>query len=172
MRILFWSELFWPYVGGIELSGARLVAALRERGYELIVVTSHDYLDLPDEARYRGIPVFRFPFRRVLAHGDFDQLMEVRKRLTKLKQTFAPDLVHVNSSVSSILFYLYTVEAYPAPLLVTMRSGLGGACLQHNTIMGRLLRQSSWVTSVSVSLLAEVHLQVPEIIPCSSLIYD
>jgi glycogen synthase len=63
MRVLFWSELFWPYIRGIELSGVELLPALRERGYESIVVTSHNDLDLPDAAQYKNIPIFRFPFR-------------------------------------------------------------------------------------------------------------
>ena len=46
MRVLFWSEHFWPYMGGAEVWGLRLVLALRDRGYEFFVVTSHDYLCL------------------------------------------------------------------------------------------------------------------------------
>jgi len=97
MRVLFWTELFWPYIGGVEVHGTRLLPALRERGYEFIVVTSHDHLDLPDEARYKGIPVYRFPFRAVFATRNVDQLVEVRQRITNLKRTFAADLVHINS---------------------------------------------------------------------------
>ena len=40
MRVLFWSGTFWPYIGGIEVLGAKLLPALRERGYEFMVVTS------------------------------------------------------------------------------------------------------------------------------------
>jgi glycosyltransferase involved in cell wall biosynthesis len=61
MRVLFWSELFWPYIGGVETLSTKLLSALRKRGYEVIVVTSHHYLDLPDGAQYKGIPVYRFP---------------------------------------------------------------------------------------------------------------
>jgi glycogen(starch) synthase len=172
MRILFWSELFWPYVGGIELSGMGLLAALRKRGYEFIVVTGHDYLDLPDEGGYEGIPLFRFPFRRVLANRQLDQLMEVRKRLASIKRTFAPDLIHINSTASSILFYLYTAEVSPAPVLVTLRSGLGNASLEQETIIGRVLRQSSWITSVSASLLGDVHQRVPDVVSRSSVVPD
>jgi hypothetical protein len=49
MRILFWSELFWPYIGGIEVLGMKLLGALRQRGHEVAVATSHGSLPLPDE---------------------------------------------------------------------------------------------------------------------------
>ena len=39
MRILFISELFWPYVGGAERLGAKLVVDLQSQGYELLVLT-------------------------------------------------------------------------------------------------------------------------------------
>jgi hypothetical protein len=55
MRVLFWSGLFWPYIGGPEVLAADLLPALPQRGYQLAVVTSHDSLDLPDETAYRRI---------------------------------------------------------------------------------------------------------------------
>ena len=172
MRILFWSELFWPYIGGVELSGTALLTALRPRGYDFIVVTAHDYLDLPDEDRHEGIQVFRLPFRKVLAQRRLDQVSEVRKRLSAIKRAFAPELVHVNSSGPSILFFLETAQVSPAPLVVTLRSGLGNTTLERDTIMGRVLRRSSWVTSVSASLLNDVQRQVSDIIGKSSVVPD
>lgn len=84
MRILFWSELFWPYIGGAEVVGAKLLPALQARGYEVAVVTSHDHLELPDEDRYNGIPIYRFPFRTALAEGNITQLVKARHRLAEL----------------------------------------------------------------------------------------
>jgi hypothetical protein len=52
--------------GGGEIVSAQLLPALCRRGYEFVVVTSHDYLTLPDEAHCAGIPVYRFPFRPAL----------------------------------------------------------------------------------------------------------
>jgi hypothetical protein len=41
VRALFWSELFRPYIGGNETLADRLLPALRDRGHEIVVVTSH-----------------------------------------------------------------------------------------------------------------------------------
>ncbi len=31
MRLLFWTELYWPYIGGVEVFSSKLIAALRGR---------------------------------------------------------------------------------------------------------------------------------------------
>ena len=105
MRVLYWSELFWPYIGGAEVFGARLLDALRRRGYESIVVTSHDYLALPDEECYQGTPVYRFPFREVVQGRQMDLLLEIRHQVAAIKKSFEPDLVHINGITPNTLFH-------------------------------------------------------------------
>ena len=41
-RILFWSQAFWPHVGGVEVAGLLLVQALQRRGYGCAVVAGID----------------------------------------------------------------------------------------------------------------------------------
>jgi hypothetical protein len=172
MRVLYWSELFWPYVGGAEVFSAQLIPALQQCGYEFIVVTSQDYLDLPGEAQYKGIPIYRFPFRKALTGGDIDQLIEVRRQVARLKQTFNPDLVHINGVSPSVLFHLQTPDAHPAPTLVRMNQeilpGEGG---RPDTLIGKVLRAADWITCVSAAVLEQVHQWMPEMIPRSSVIY-
>ena len=47
-RILFWSELFWPHLGGVEVLGLELVCAMKKGGYDFAVVTSHGPVEAPD----------------------------------------------------------------------------------------------------------------------------
>jgi hypothetical protein len=47
-----------------------------------------------------------------------------RRQLIKLKQAFAPDLVHVHNFAWSVLFCLDTAHAFPASLLVTLTNEL------------------------------------------------
>src|SRR5687768_13747483 len=72
MRILFWSELFWPHIGGAEVFGSKLLTALRERFHDILVVTRQDSPDLPLEDHYRGIPVHRFPFGTAIVNRNVD----------------------------------------------------------------------------------------------------
>src|SRR2546422_6808478 len=101
MRVLFWSERFWPTIGGVGLSASKLLPALVARGYEFIVVTLKEYADLPEEDQYQGIPVYRLPFWTALATGNTSQLIELRQRIAQLKRAFASDLIHINSLGSS-----------------------------------------------------------------------
>jgi len=103
MRILFWTELFWPYIGGAEVFSADLIPALQDRGYEFTIVTSHNYLDLPDEEEYMGVKVTRFPFREALKNGDIDLFARIRNHVVGLKKAFKPDLVHINGVQPSVM---------------------------------------------------------------------
>ena len=171
MRILFWSETFWPRVGGVENLAAKLLPALRSRGHEFVVVT-WEYIKAPDELRYQEIPVYRFPFFLGGRQGSLDPLLENRRQVAKLKQTFAPDLVHINSYGQSILFHLNTSSAYPAPMLLTLHQPLPHEPVGHQTLLGSLLRTLDWVTTSSESVLAQIRELVPEITPRSSVIYN
>jgi glycogen(starch) synthase len=149
-RVIFWSELFWPHLGGIELLAGKLVRALRARGHDLVVVTSHTEESLPDQEDYHGIPVLRFPFRRALAAGDVLQLMSARRAVARLKQTFSPGLVHLYGVGPGALFHFQTRDAHPASLLVTLhaevlRAGAGGP----ESLLERSLVEANWITAVS-----------------------
>jgi glycogen(starch) synthase len=171
MRVLFWSELFWPYIGGAEVFATKLLAVLRARNYEVIVVTRQDSPDLPQEDRYQGIPIFRFPFWTAMADRNIDQLWMARRQLIKLKQAFAPDLVHVHNFGPSVLFCLDTAHAFPAPLLVTLTNELELVTEKHD-LLRRLLSSAEWVTGKTAAVLAEAHRLAPQILPRSSVIHN
>jgi glycogen(starch) synthase len=171
VRVLYWSELFWPYIGGAEVFSANLIPALQQRGHEFTVVTSHDYLELPDEGCYRGTVIHRFAFRKALATGDLDLLAKTRRQVAELKETMKPDLIHIDGVSPSALFHLDTVAAHPAPLLVSMNGQiLSDQGAGHNTLMRRVLLAADWVNCVSAIVLKQVREWVPEVRGHSSVI--
>ena len=172
IRILLWSETFWPHIGGAEVLAARLVLALQERHRQVIVVTAQSALDLPINARYRGVPVYRFPFWAAAADPNVDHVMEVRRRVATLKRAFAPDLVHMHIVGPSAFFHFVTPDAHPAPLLVTLHEADPQQTYRSDTVLGQALRRADWVTACSASLLAEIRQRVPEITDRSSVIYN
>jgi glycogen(starch) synthase len=172
MRILFWSERFWPTIGGVGISASKLLPALQARGYEILVVTSNDYFDLPEEDYFKEIPVYRFRFWSSLAKGNMNQVMELRRRIAHLKQTFLPDLVHIGFLGASVVFHLHTFDAHTSPLLVSTDSSFPDQELGRNSLTGRTLRMADWVTCVSAARLAEARKLMPEIINRSSFIYN
>lgn len=169
MRVLFWSSTFWPHIGGVEVLASRILPALRERGYEFIVVASKTHAELRDKDRYRGIKIYRFPFHTENTHKSIDHLFEVRQQVAALKREFAPQLVHVNIVGLDNLFHLTTANAHRAPTLVTLH---GKWMSQSDSIVGNTLRAADWVAGCSAAILNEGKRLVPEIIPRSSIIYN
>jgi glycogen synthase len=173
MRVLFWSELFWPHIGGIELLAARFVPAMHRRGHQLAVVTSHGELELPDEAEYHGVPVHRFPFRAALGGGNITQLFQARQSVARLKRTFAPDLIHLYGVGAGAVFHFNTGDAHPAPVLLTihaevLRDQAGG----RDSLLEKALRSARWVSCVSTAVRGAALGLVPEIEPYSSVIHN
>jgi glycogen(starch) synthase len=176
MRVLFWSSTFLPKIGGIEILAAKLLPALRDRGYEFMVVTSLSSPDLPRETSYGGIPVHRFPFLWWSAN-DLDRVMTLRQGVAQLKRNFAPDLIHINGTHISAFFHLTTAAQYPVPSLVTLHNErFADDRPEHNagndTMLGRILRSADWVSCVSAAVLVEVRRLVPEIGVHSSVIHN
>ncbi len=171
MRVLFWSESFWPYMGGAQFFASKLLSGLRERGHEFIVVTRQDDPDLPKEACFKGFPIYRFPFYTALADGNVSQMIAIRQQVALLKRRFAPDLVHVNCFGLSILFHLDTTRAHPAPLLVTLQSEKYEPVVKHDTLLERTLRAADWVTGPSERTVEYARQLVPNFVPPISRIF-
>lgn len=171
MKILYWTELFWPHIGGIEVLSSQLIPALQQRAYEFAVVTSHSHLDLPDQTLYQGIPISRFHFLTSLNNNNLRQSITARQQLAKLKQSFKPDLVHLHFSGPSAYFHLQTATAHPAPTLITIHSLPKHRSKQHG-LLTRTLQNASWVNTVSSTTLDELRQFVPEINSRSSVIYN
>jgi glycogen(starch) synthase len=169
MRVLFWSLNFWPNIGGIEVLAAKLVPALRDRGHEFLVVAPKSPPELPDEARYHGIPIHRFSFQNTTTPAGIDHLVEIRQKVAKLKRTFAPDLVHINGVGPTDFFHLTTRNAHQAPSLVTLH---GEWNPQADTIVGQTLRAADWVAGCSGAVLDRGLRLAPEITARSSVIYN
>ena len=158
MRVLLWAELFWPYIGGIEVLSARLLPALQARGYDVAVVTSHDQLDLPDEDRYHGIPVYRFPFRAALKNRSAERIMELLRQVASLQQMWQPNLIHLNGVGPSNLFHLPTTKPMSARVLVTLQQQVLPSQVDgNNSLLARHLRCADWVTAVSGAALSQAR---------------
>jgi glycogen(starch) synthase len=124
MRVLFWSDVFWPAIGGTEVLSLRLIRALQERGHEFLVVSSNTGTDLPAHDEYDGLPIRRFRFWDAIATMRPEKLLEVRQAIARLRREFAPDLVHVAFIAPGVFFEMQTRAAHSSPALVTMQQPL------------------------------------------------
>jgi glycogen(starch) synthase len=169
MRVLFWSLTFWPDIGGIEVLAAKLLPALRQRGYEFMVVTPQTPAASPRDTQYQGIPITRYTFQNTTEPIGIDHIVAMRRKIADLKHHFAPDLVHINGVGPTDFFHQTTSHAHPAPLLVTLH---GEWNHQADAIVGRTLRQADWVAGCSAAVLDRGRRLAPEIEARSCVIYN
>ena len=169
MRVLFWSSVFWPKIGGVEIHAANLLPSLKARRYDYLVITTQVADDQADFEYFQGIPIYRLPFWRQSSYSDMDQLVQVRKKVMELKRDFAPNLVHINRIDPSIFFYHFTRSAAATPLIVTLHGEWPSNC---DGLVTKTLRAADWVTGCSHAILETGRQLVPDISRRSSLIYN
>jgi glycogen(starch) synthase len=172
VRVLYLTELFWPYVGGVEVHAASFLPAMRERGYDFRIATSHGRLDLPDEDEWEGFRVHRLPLVGALTARDADATAEALAGLARIKRDFAPDLVHVNLSGATVFFHVRTDRARRAPTLVSVRVSPRGLLTTSGTVLGELFDGAAWVTANSAAVHADLLELTPALAGRSSVVYS
>ncbi len=60
--LLYWTESFWPRIGGSEVAAMVLLEQLQLRGHEVEVVTRQWTDEHIASDAWRGIPIHRIPF--------------------------------------------------------------------------------------------------------------
>ncbi len=171
MRVLLWSEGFWPHIGGVSVISSQYIVALQARGYECRVVTSRHRNDIAAQDDYHGIPIDRFPFSQVLERRDLRSVRRVRAQILALKREFAPDLIHFNECGPSIFFHQLTAVAHRVPTVVTIHSILPQTT-RRDGLLVQMLRAADWVGAVSQAMLDDVHALSPQVRARSSLTYN
>lgn len=173
MRILLWSELYWPYIGGAEIFAAKLMASLRGKGVEFLVVTSHHDRELPDHDVHDGVTIRRLPFRAAIGSRDVKSFVRAMKEAAAIGRDFAPDVIHMNAIGPSALFHLRTRDAWPAPLLVTLQQEVLASQVDGSaTLLSQVVEVADWVVGVSDAVLGQLRAVHPATAACSSRIYN
>jgi len=173
MRVLLWSELYWPHVGGAELFLANLARALGPRGHEFLLVTSHHDIDLPDDDEHEGVPIRRLPFRAAVETGDVRRFPALVQRAAAIRREFMPDLVHLNAVGPSAFFALQSARVRRVPLLVTLQQEvLASQAGQAGTLLSRVFDAADWIAACSGAVLDQVRGVHPALASRSSCVYN
>lgn len=172
MRVLFWSEGFWPSIGGVEVLAAKLVPALAQRGHEILVVTDDDRGRLSAHDAFRSVPIRRLSMRdALLAHAP-DRVGNMQAAVTALIEEHAPDVVHLNCMGPTAFFLRRSAQQRMRPMLVTVHSASPLSLGSNPTLVAQLLTNATWVSAVCAGVLATARERVPEITERSSIIYN
>jgi glycogen synthase len=170
MRILIWTEVFAPDIGGIEMWLRTFLPALVRRGHEVAVVTRRDRDGLPGREHLDGIAAYRFPFWQALASRDAARIRRLEGEVAALKRSFAPHVVHLNTLGPSVYFHQRTREAWPAASLLTFH-GSELPMLAAQTLPAMAVVSADWITAISRFLLAKLRQGLPGITERSSCVY-
>ncbi|MFC1550424.1 glycosyltransferase family 4 protein [Candidatus Neomarinimicrobiota bacterium] len=150
MRILFWTGFFPPNIGGIEVFSAQLVTALKDRGHDLCILTSHSGQQLPDKMDYYGISVYRFQFYNSLLNNDLKAMKHIQIAVKQLKQEFQPEIIHLNifASEPSLFYQQHTQSASNSKIILTIHA-LPILNANKSPLYSRSLSSMDYVTTVS-----------------------
>lgn len=173
MRILYWTQHYWPHIGGVEVLAAEIVPELRRRDFEVTVVTSHGNQDLPDEEVHDGVAIHRFPFLQALHSRDVDALVACFRRLSDLKRRVKTALVHVNFSDPSVFFHLKTEPPdRRLPLLVSVHLAVPREDLTIGSLLHETLMRADRVTAASNAIAADLEALMPAVAAKCAVVYD
>ena len=157
MRVLFWTPIFWPDVGGIERISLEHIACLQERNHEFVVLTARGRLETPDQLQIHGVPVYRFPVTEAFETRNLRLMMEIQKQMTGIITAFRPDMVHLNFGGPTPIgyFYLKTAGRHPAPLVVALHESVAGLKSTPDTILGKIFDKAGRITACSTNMLED-----------------
>lgn len=128
MKILYWTEAYWPSIGGTEVASVLLMRGLRAQGHELLVVTSLTDPGLPASEEHEGIQIRRLPFREAVAAGNPANVFKLLQQTLEVVADFQPDLFHLGLPGPSCLFCLQACRRKNIPLVFTHQ--LAGAWIE------------------------------------------
>lgn len=172
MRILYWTQRFWPHIGGVEVHATRFLPQMQERGFSFAVLTSPGERNLPAHDCFQGIPVHRLRFEEALASRDPAHIARMRGHVTELLHTVRPDLVHLHLTDASVLFHLLSRAAHPCPTLLSLRVTLEGELNRADSLLFKALSSADWITANSAAVLSGLHEQLPATASRSSVVLN
>lgn len=170
MRLLYWTETFWPLIGGVQNYAKQFIPAIRERGFEVTVVTVR-FQDHPETETVDGTTVIRLPVHEVLQSRDPAAFLSLRRKLDRLHGEIRPQVIHANFYGPSVALLVDINKRRPVPTVVACHQDLSDTTGFGSTV-AQLMDQASWVTAVSRSALQNVRELFPQVRDKSSFIYN
>ena len=120
MRILIWTDAFWPEIGGMEVFCMRLVVALKERGHDCLVIAERRNLRDEGLRHFHGVPVHGVRFYAAGATGKLPALRRHHEVCTRVIDDFAPDVIHLNSVIRGSLGFVLQQRQRRRPAVLTL----------------------------------------------------
>lgn len=161
MKILFWTDGFWPRIGGIETQGLKFIQRLQEKGHECLVIAQKDNPREKEEEIYSGIKIRRFDFNKIILKQDLKKLRPIEAYLNWAIQHFQIDVVHLNTCIgwSAFIFSLFR-KRFSLPIILTVHAPFYDRD-KINPMVAKICAQVDQICCVSKWVLKEMELLIP-----------
>ncbi len=172
MRFLFWTDGFWPRLGGIETQGFHLIQGMQERGHECRVIAHKDHPSWRDEEVYKGISIRRIDFNAIVEKRELHRIRAVQTYVESVIEEFRPDIVHLYACLGGSAFaFLLCVQMFRVPIVLTAHAPYlhGG---QFPPLVGKIASFASQICCVSHWVLSEMKRHLPLQAPKMRCIYN
>jgi glycosyltransferase involved in cell wall biosynthesis len=156
VRVLYYVERFWPYIGGVEVHSSLVLPELARRGYEITVLTS-DGDELPRRESFNGIDVRRYPISSSVRSRDVDEVAGTMREVAALRDEVRPELVHVAFTGPGIYFAVKTAWGPSTPTIVSFHGSWPSLHSHPHGLVLRAIREATWLTACSDSALADMR---------------
>jgi glycogen(starch) synthase len=123
MRVLIWSDPFWPAIGGVERLVVPFVRYLTGRGHEVLVLTNQKKAESSTEVDLAGAAILRLDMVGALERQDPEEVLGIQIEIGKVIREFGPDIVHLFAAIHSAYFYSRNYRKIRCPVLYTEQTG-------------------------------------------------
>lgn len=157
MKILIWTNGFWPAIGGLETQCLALAKGLIQNGHQCKIITKKTYSSWADYEKYQSICVHRYPFEQALDKSNLKEIAKISQQIRKLIEEFQPDLIHLQYTNASYLFFYDLIQRnLPIPKLITIHGLFLDDKKRLDGMYHWILKKAARVTCVSDTLLNEL----------------
>lgn len=146
MRILIWTDAFWPEIGGLEVFCTNLALRLRERGHDCFILAERNTSEGWGISHYQGMPVYGLTFYQASLEKNLRSVREQHEICQSLIHTFNPEVIHLNSVMRGAMGFLLQQRDQRRPALLTLhdhacfqaQAGISSAVLQHTDALAAI----------------------------------
>lgn len=162
MNVLYWTDGFWPRLGGVEVQGIHFIKHMQQLGHRFCVVASQDFASWPSSENYHSMQVNRFDFTNIVIHNRYDELKRIEQWLQTTVSSFQPDIVHLHACIgpAAFVFWMLKKKLKHCPILLTMH-GMLVENARIDPMLERIFKSADQVCCVSQALLNEVRQYLP-----------
>jgi glycogen synthase len=151
MKVLAFTPLYLPWMGGIEVLVNDLAGGLRKKSIDTVIITD-SMGGLPSFELVNGTPVHRFALTRSIQSGKSLDPLLVMRDMAAVIEAENPDVIHLHATAQASAYYLHRLlrKMQHRPPLIATQHGM----VDELDIVRDLLLQADVLTAVSDSVLA------------------